>query len=249
MIRVREWTRSFEGGELRLRLYPEGFTQHEHDHPWAVINVVLSGLVHETGWNTVQSLRPWWVYSRPAGLRHANRYPHRRTLVLSVLTEPAGETRTDLYRARELCGAVLTHEIVHLVALARGDEAVVGAVDSESIARRIAACPQPGPPVSRVDRARRYLERAGARVDGAAASVAMDRSALRRAFRRHLGLNPSQYRRWTRVREAAVRLAETDEALAGVAAASGFSDQSHMGRDFRIYLGITPRSYRELLSP
>lgn len=252
MTGYREWARRFEGGELRLRLYPEGFAQPEHQHPWTVINVILSGRVHEEGWNTVQSLRPWSVYSRPAGLRHANRYPGRRTLVLSVLTEagePGAEERLELYRARELYRPVLAHRIVQLVAVARGLDAGVEPVDPGVVVRQIAARPIPAELDSPLDRARRHLERTGARVDGVAATVAMDRSALRRAFRRRLGLNPSQYRRWSRVRRAAVWLAETDEALAEVAAGAGFSDQSHMGRDFRTCLGITPRSYRELLLP
>jgi AraC-like DNA-binding protein len=68
---------------------------------------------------------------------------------------------------------------------------------------------------------------------------------LVRAFRSHVGMPPSAYRRALRV-EAAKRLLKAGQAPIVVAARCGFCDQSHLNRHFKLATGVTPARYASL---
>ncbi|MFL5470692.1 MAG: helix-turn-helix domain-containing protein [Gemmatimonadaceae bacterium] len=67
---------------------------------------------------------------------------------------------------------------------------------------------------------------------------------LARAFRRHIGCSPGEYRRQTRLERAAALISRTRSTLAEVALESGFADQSHMTRQFRRAYRLSPTEFR-----
>lgn len=70
-----------------------------------------------------------------------------------------------------------------------------------------------------------------------------------RAFKRHAGCGPAEYRRRVRVDRAAALLRHGRTPLAETAAASGYVDQAHMTHDFRRWFGCTPARYAAAHSP
>ena len=67
---------------------------------------------------------------------------------------------------------------------------------------------------------------------------------LARAFRRHLGCSPGEYRRQTHIERAAALLLCTRSTLSAVALESGFADQSHMTRQFQRAFRVSPAEFR-----
>lgn len=65
-----------------------------------------------------------------------------------------------------------------------------------------------------------------------------------RIFERIAGLTPHQYIPRTRLREAAMRLAESSGKVLDVALDCGFGDVSNFNRAFRREFGASPRTYR-----
>ena len=69
---------------------------------------------------------------------------------------------------------------------------------------------------------------------------------LARSFRAQHGCTVGEYIRQARVRDAALRLAATDEPIASIAVACGFADQSQLTRTFKRLTGRTPGAHRAL---
>ena len=67
-----------------------------------------------------------------------------------------------------------------------------------------------------------------------------------RTFEHLTGLTPHQYVLRARLREAAIRLADTERRakILDIALDSGFGDVSNFNRAFRVEFGVTPRVYR-----
>lgn len=65
-----------------------------------------------------------------------------------------------------------------------------------------------------------------------------------RAFRKHTGTTPGEYRRRERVRAASKMLLGSSKGLRYVAQDCGFYDQSHLTNVFRETTGISPQLYR-----
>lgn len=65
-----------------------------------------------------------------------------------------------------------------------------------------------------------------------------------RTFERLTGATPHQYLLRARLREAALRLSETNDRIIDVALACGFGDVSNFNRAFRSEFGVAPRAYR-----
>jgi transcriptional regulator GlxA family with amidase domain len=68
--------------------------------------------------------------------------------------------------------------------------------------------------------------------------------ALQRLFHDYVGVPPKWVIARFRLQEAAWRLAEGRDDLAGLAAELGFFDQAHFNRDFTRLLGVAPGEYR-----
>lgn len=72
---------------------------------------------------------------------------------------------------------------------------------------------------------------------------------LARVFREYLGMPPTTFARWLRVRAAASSLGSRARSAADAAAVCGFADQSHLCREFRAFVGSTPSVFRRLTRP
>ncbi len=100
----------------------------------------------------------------------------------------------------------------------------------------------PAPTDERVERAREILGSAlGAQMTLAdvAEQVGLSQSRLTHLFRDQLGLLPTRYRLWTRLRHALEALAK-HSSVTDAAYAAGFSDGPHLSRTFRGMLGFSP---------
>ena len=70
-----------------------------------------------------------------------------------------------------------------------------------------------------------------------------------RVFRDVVGVTPYQFLLRTRLRHAAIGLANTDEPVSTIALANGFGDLSTFIATFRRVFGLAPRAYRSARSP
>lgn len=84
------------------------------------------------------------------------------------------------------------------------------------------------------------------RVDDAAEIVGISPAAFSRFFRRELGCGFVDFINDARCSWAALRLLESDDAVATVAQDCGFATLSHFGQQFRRRRGCSPRDYRRL---
>ena len=65
-----------------------------------------------------------------------------------------------------------------------------------------------------------------------------------RTFERLTGVTPHQYILRTRLRDAALQLADAPNRVVDIAFASGFGDVSNFNRAFRAEFGVSPRAFR-----
>lgn len=100
----------------------------------------------------------------------------------------------------------------------------------------------------RLSRALRHIETNAAEtltLDALAAEAAMSKYHFLRVFRQCLGQTPYDYLLGLRLRRAALMLATSDQAIAGIAYDAGFGDLSGFNHRFRRSFGKTPRAWRE----
>jgi transcriptional regulator GlxA family with amidase domain len=93
----------------------------------------------------------------------------------------------------------------------------------------------------RADVARRWT------VQELAQKVGVSRAALARRFARALGEPPQRWLTRARLEQAALLLAEGDDALAAVAAAVGYDSEFAFSRAFRRHFSVAPGAYRRRL--
>lgn len=104
---------------------------------------------------------------------------------------------------------------------------------------------------ARVTRAVRMIERhpdAELTLGNLAAEAGLSRYHFLRTFERLTGVTPHQYVLRTRLRQAAMRLAEPTSVL-DIALDCGFGDLSNFNRAFRAEFGVSPRAYRAQTGP
>lgn len=71
-----------------------------------------------------------------------------------------------------------------------------------------------------------------------------------RTFRRYVGVTPTEYARWLRLRAATeALLAEPDTEAGRIAHRCGYADHSHMCRELRVALRSSPTRLRSLAAP
>jgi AraC family transcriptional regulator len=71
-----------------------------------------------------------------------------------------------------------------------------------------------------------------------------------RVFRRYVGLSPTEFARWHRIRAAVQALVALPACEAGrIAHRYGFADHSHFCRELRRDIGLTPSAFRSLANP
>ena len=82
-------------------------------------------------------------------------------------------------------------------------------------------------------------------LDEIAAQTGMSRSALGRAFRRHLNRSVNDELVRKRLERCTELLCSTDLTAGDIAAFTGFPTHSHFYRVFRRTFGVSPRQYRK----
>ena len=65
-----------------------------------------------------------------------------------------------------------------------------------------------------------------------------------RMFRKNTGMTPGEYQSALRIRDACVRLAETDDVLSVIAHELGYSSDKHFMTVFKKHMQMTPTQYR-----
>ncbi|HEX6881396.1 MAG TPA: AraC family transcriptional regulator [Terriglobales bacterium] len=101
--------------------------------------------------------------------------------------------------------------------------------------------------VARVTRAVRRIEQDAERsltLSGLARESGLSPYHFLRVFEQVTGVTPHQYILRTRLRLAAIRLAERQGRVLDVALDSGFGDVSNFNRTFRAEFGVSPKAYR-----
>ncbi len=73
----------------------------------------------------------------------------------------------------------------------------------------------------------------------------MPYTAFSRFFSRYLGRGFAEYLLLTRLKKAAVLLAETEKSITGIAMETGFSTTSYFIQRFKEYQGMTPKRFRK----
>ena len=248
----------------RAASYAPWLTIARHEHPWAFIALVTSGVVDEICEGRRDVRGAGAVRIMPPGVAHANRY--REQGAQCFITE----LHIDASDLLSSCPQALAHAAVHEpgtpVAILAGrmfaefrtaDDLSPLAIDGylrqllASAAReaRHGAGEAVMPP---------WLLRVRDRVHDAfpaapslqelAAEAGVHPSHLVRVFRRHFHCAPAHYIARLRIERAQKALTATDEPIASIAAAVGFSDQSHFTRRFKTLVGTTPARYRQSTS-
>ena len=82
-------------------------------------------------------------------------------------------------------------------------------------------------------------------IENLAAEAGLSPYHFLRMFERMTGTTPHQYILRMRLREAALRLADSPEKVLDVALDCGFGDVSNFNRAFRTEFGVSPRAYRK----
>ena len=100
---------------------------------------------------------------------------------------------------------------------------------------------------ARVTRLVRAIERqpgAALTIESLAREAGLSPYHFLRTFERLTGVTPHQFVLRTRLREAALRLAQEPGRVLDIALDCGFGDVSNFNRAFRTEFGVTPRAYR-----
>ncbi len=216
-----------------------------HAHDFSNVTAIVSGEMEETTDGARHRGRSCSVLVKPAGTLHENHWLGRRgTRTISVefrdmhvdawrWIEDAGIARAALALASALRGTSkddVETQAMALVALAtnaRGEASAPAWLDD--VKRTLDA---------RFDEPLRFEE--------LAANAGLHPVYLSRAFRRHVGMNMSEYVRALRLRHARHLLSATTRPLASISAESGFADASHLCRVFADAHGMTAKTFRRI---
>ena len=172
---------------------------------------------------------------RDAGLRMGRRFPVRRLPPMRPLSPFAARAVAGLVAGEAPWEEVAVDLAAGVARLAVGADRVHAEAPPSALAR--------------VTRVVRDIERhADARLPLAALASASGLSPFHflRVFEQVTGTTPHQYVRRLRLREAAVRLATTDDRVLDLALDCGFGDLSNFIRAFRAEFGASPRAYRRM---
>ncbi len=89
------------------------------------------------------------------------------------------------------------------------------------------------------------IDNAEAGVDEMAAHTATSRSSLNRRMKSLFGVTPADFIRESRLKRAAVLLAETDRSITDIALECGFADINYFGKCFKASRKVSPSAFRK----
>ena len=229
-----------------------GLTLASHEHEHACLHAVLGGCYRETTTRGERDSATGSALFKPAGMRHANRFPPAgaRTLRIEVdaaaddelaraMTEPGHSDHPAVeILARHLRRELRQRDDLSALALeGHCRDAVVVVLrlqsrsESPAVAERCASL------------LRERATESALRLGDLAAELHCDRSGLARAFRQRYLCSMGDYVRALRVAHVMRLLEQGDQPLAQAALLGGFADQSHCTRVFRRIVGTTPGSW------
>lgn len=264
MLKQPVWEEAFdqEGFTLVRVDYPAGLVQCGHAHDYASVTLILAGEVIETVGSETVVGHPLSVVIKRPGVKHACRWGPNGARVLSLEIDPGVLGQLQLGGEDP---ASAWHWFAHgqgvaeLVGLHRatdeesGREAIqdlavelFGALVAPGADDRGPAPPWIAPALDEIresspNRPSTHL---------LAASAGVHPVHFARVFRRHVGVSPTGFARWLRLRRVASELATSPDSSVGrVAHRRGFADHSHLCREFRGSLHLTPTDFRSLATP
>ena len=250
--------REYLGPGFRVRelQYPPGLRQGAHAHNEDGVTIVLGGGIREAVGGREEIATCLSVVVKPAGVIHADRVGPRGARTLQIVFH-----RDRVFDLEDREFDLGAWRWIHagpgarpLIALHRTLRELPSSAGVEDLVLEIlgdiedAGSPGSSPPAW-LREIKEALDRPHAepvRVRDLAAGAGVHPVSLTRAFRRHYGVPLTEYRRRTRVRQAARAIERTDRTLTGIAHACGFSDQPHMCREIRDATGLTPGQLRRL---
>ncbi|WP_337879901.1 helix-turn-helix domain-containing protein [Rheinheimera sp.] len=98
---------------------------------------------------------------------------------------------------------------------------------------------------ARTQAALQLLQQSELNVAGTAAELGISSRTLERQLLQQVGLSPAYFQLCQRLKQARLRLAQTQQPLAQLALDLGFYDQAHFSHAFRDFVGETPAGYRQ----
>ena len=104
------------------------------------------------------------------------------------------------------------------------------------------------PPVAQAVQRMEEHRGAGPSISAIARGCGLGLRTLQRAFQRDLGTSPHHYFMTLRLRDAARRLADTDDSVDAIAEETGFTDRFHFSRVFRAEHRLPPAAFRRKYS-
>lgn len=252
----RLWTLA-EG--LRIEEYrpAENDALPSHDHPMLVINVMLTGVLHETVGGHTHTLKAGMLSVLPPDCAHQVRAGVAGTRVLHLEIEPIWLRRTPALSQRAFAyrteqGPLVVRLTTRLVdEIQRQDEFAPTVIEAMVVDALCQLCrSEQHPSTSPV-----WLKALVQDVSSAPESApSLDQVARRqgihlqtasRLFKRHVGQGYKAFLLAQRVLRACTWLTEHPEwDLAYLANRLGFADQSHFTRVFRAHRGQTPAQFR-----
>ena len=234
--------------------YPAGLRLAPHAHRDAYICIVSSGRFSERYAKGVETYGRATCIFHPPNDEHANVFHEPARCVNVELSahwlrrlQESGAGRARFSIREDVLGRRIVDELAVADALS---PLAIEALIAEIVVtgeRRHAAPPRQSP--AWLVRARELIDAEHASplsLSAIAAEAGVHPVHLARSFRARHGCTVGEYIRQARVRDAALRLAATDEPIASIAVACGFADQSQLTRTFKRLTGRTPGAHRAL---
>lgn len=237
-----------DGFRVREIVYAPGQRQPLHAHDFDGISLVIGGAIRERVGRHEEIATCLSIVVKPAGVVHADDVGARGARTVQVLLDSeveglgpwrwmhAGEAVSGFLALRRLLSADREEGLEDRVL------DLLGEVTSTDAPARS------NPPawLQNVKEALDDQLSANPPVRDLAREADVHPVSLARAFRRHYGTTPTEYRRRQRVRRAARAIERSGCHLTRIAHATGFSDHSHMCREMRAATGLTPTELKEL---
>jgi AraC family transcriptional regulator len=228
--------------------YPADVHHPRHEHDKAQLTFLLCGGFVDD-WEGRETCPSGSRHGfRPQGVRHSCRFGHNGALILSVSFradvplppaphqwQPSGPALARLYAL--LFGRIAPAAMVI--------DDLIAAASNPGDGRRTGNF---GAPRWLRLAAEELADDPTAEIAEVASRAGVHRVYLSRAFQRHFGLTPSQFRLHCKSALALRHMIEGGQSPCMAAASAGFADQAHWTRASRAAAGITPARLRHMLA-